>query len=976
MNPMLQTLTRHAITFEGLHLALVAVLAALAAWVMWRLYARELGKLDARARAVILTLRLTALVLIVLAFSNPTWETLTSEVQKPLVAVAIDNSPSMEFVDGEMRAEEMVRLAMAIGILDRASRSSSAERAAQELRAAGRELAGAAAAWQTASQLAAHAPTEPATADQAKKAGNDGSQAADRCAGRVEKAIALTRTLEGETGFDPALLRRAGDSRLQADRLANVVLNGVLKTLYREAAAYAPRRREALRVNEALLETRDTLELIDGMARDLDELQIRLDRRLFEVASADVQAKMKDLRRLTRREALERILVAPGGFLATLKEKYRFRFYAINDTMGPMESAPGAVPKWDAAGVGTDLGGALARLADSLATENLAGVVLFSDGRHTDGPPPLETVRAIASLGVPLHAVGIGSVETPVDVAVSGLQVPEIIFAGEPVVPTAFIRSRGFQGREIAISFLMDGREVERKTHLVAATNESTEIAFAAVSLPVGEHRLAVTLTDLPGEATAANNRLERRVQVTDRKMRVLVLEGNPRRQHAELCAALRSEPNLEIQEVVAGTQPERRMELDQSLQLRPGKSRRLRRGPGPGEFPESADALFGYDLIVMGDFPISELTYEEQQNIVDFVQSRGGSLMLCAGPQANPLQYETSTLGEILPISLPFFDSDDAPFAFQPYHQDGYRLELTPTGRGEPLCRLLPGQQANEEAWQSLPPSFWRFPALEARPDAVVLVRASANKKEPLIVMRSTGLGRVLYVGLDDVWRWRAADNAYPARFWNNVLRWSVAGGASERSRHVGIALSSRRCGVGEPVIVGAQIRNEQRVGMDNDVLEATIVPLSSKDGVETQAAAPSAAARLDPIAASPGLYRGEIPGQAEGEYLVRVSSTLYRDEAARLAPIRLSVGRDPSLEYLEPTLNKTLLEELAAEGGGRYFTMDRTADILQALPAGSSREITQRTGRSIWGSYPFLAALLLLLAGEWIWRKQRGLL
>lgn len=972
MNPMFQTLTRHRIALEGLPLVFVAVLAVVAAWLLWRLYQRELGKLDPKARRTILALRLTALVLIVLAFANPTWETITAEVQKPLVAVAIDNSQSMDLADGAMRPEEMVRMALALGIMDRATRSSSAEEAAQELRAAGRELDDAAAVWQAASQRVTYGPAEPSTKDQVKKACDEGGRAAGRCAGRVDKAILLTRKLEDETGFDPALLRRAGDIRLQTERLSGVVLGGFLKTLYRDAAAFEPRRREILRVREAFLETQDTLELMEEMTRELDELQARLDRRLFVTAPVDLQAKMKDLCRLTRREALARLLAAPGGFMATLKEKYRFRFYALNDTVGLMESASDTVPAWTAAGVGTDIGSALIRLSESLANENLAGVVLFSDGRHTDGPPPVETAGAVAALGVPLHAVGVGSVETPVDVAVGGLQVPESVFAGEPVAPTALVRFRGLEGREISAAFFMDGKEVERKNHVIAAKSVSVEIPFAAIQLPVGEHRLAVTLAAVPGEAIAANNRIERSVRVTDRKTRVLVLEGNPRRQLTELCAALRSEPNLDIREVVAGTQPERRMEMDESLQLRPGKSRRLRRGAGPGEFPESAEALFEYDLIVMGDFPVAELTYEEQQNIVDFVQSRGGTLVLCAGPQANPLQYETSTLGEILPVSLPFFESDDAPLAFQPYHQDGYRIELTPAGRGDPLCRLLPGQQANQEAWEKLPACFWRFPSLEARPDATVLVRAAASRKEPLVVTRPAGLGRVLYVGMDDVWRWRAADDSYPARFWGNVLRWSAAGGASERSRHVGIALGRRRCGAGEAVIVGAQVRNDERGGVDNDVLEAQVLPLAAAAGAE----APLATARLEPVAASPGLYRGEISGLAEGDYLVRLTSSLYRDEAARLAPIRLTVGRDPSLEYLEPTLNRPLLEELADEGGGRYFTVDRAADILQALPAGSNREVTQRVGRSLWGNYPFLAALLLLFAGEWIWRKLRGLL
>ena len=77
---------------------------------------------------------------------------------------------------------------------------------------------------------------------------------------------------------------------------------------------------------------------------------------------------------------------------------------------------------------------------------------------------------------------------------------------------------------------------------------------------------------------------------------------------------------------------------------------------------------------------------------------------------------------------------------------------------------------------------------------------------------------------------------------------------------------------------------------------------------------------------------------------------------------------------EYYDSTLRVPLLERVAEETGGRFYTdqtVDTLVDDVQMVGGG----VTVVEERDLWDSPGLLALFLLLLMGEWGYRRSRGL-
>ena len=79
---------------------------------------------------------------------------------------------------------------------------------------------------------------------------------------------------------------------------------------------------------------------------------------------------------------------------------------------------------------------------------------------------------------------------------------------------------------------------------------------------------------------------------------------------------------------------------------------------------------------------------------------------------------------------------------------------------------------------WQSLPGFYWHAAVTRAKAGSDILaVHAETGNQYgrlPLLVTRSAGAGKVLFMGTDAAWRWRmGVEDKYHYRFWGQVIRW-----------------------------------------------------------------------------------------------------------------------------------------------------------------------------------------------------------
>ena len=102
----------------------------------------------------------------------------------------------------------------------------------------------------------------------------------------------------------------------------------------------------------------------------------------------------------------------------------------------------------------------------------------------------------------------------------------------------------------------------------------------------------------------------------------------------------------------------------------------------------------------------------------------------------------------------------------------------LTELGRCSLLTKLADSEEENTEVWEGLPGFQWYAPVLRARAGVEVLAvhKDVENKfgRMPLLVTRTYGAGKALFMGTDGAWRWRrGVEDKYHYRFWGQVVRW-----------------------------------------------------------------------------------------------------------------------------------------------------------------------------------------------------------
>ena len=189
--------------------------------------------------------------------------------------------------------------------------------------------------------------------------------------------------------------------------------------------------------------------------------------------------------------------------------------------------------------------------------------------------------------------------------------------------------------------------------------------------------------------------------------------------------------------------------------------------------FPKD-DELAKFDVILLGDVGMAngQLTAEQCTAIVKMVRDQAAGLIFMPGIRG----LTTSLLGSDLSELLPVVWDESQPRGWGTPMPG--RFALTEAGSMSLLTKLEDTEEANAKVWALLPGFQWYGPALRAKAGSEILAIHATESNQfgrvPLIVTRTFGAGKILYMGTDGAWRWRrGVEDKYHYRFWGQVARW-----------------------------------------------------------------------------------------------------------------------------------------------------------------------------------------------------------
>lgn len=659
--------------------------------------------------------------------------------------------------------------------------------------------------------------------------------------------------------------------------------------------------------------------------------QIESDRKLDVVVLVDRSASMqtRDVQG-TRRDVADQIIADAAW------ERLDDRFQRVVELFAESDDQT------------SDLGSALEATAQR--HDSAVAFVLVSDGDWNHGRPPVETAARIATSnsgasnsGSRVDSISIGDADRLPDIELVSADVPTFGVTGKPVRIPFTIRNWFGDLREVTATIQVDDVVVDQQT-IPIREGGRFDGSFIWQSDETGEFTLRIDVPVISGESNQANNQLTKTIEIRAEKLRVLIIESTPRWEYRYLRNALLRDPGIDVS----------------CLLFHPGLGAV---GGGGTDYlsvlPEDAAELASYDVVFLGDVGVSpeQLTVQQCHQIRGLVEQQAVGLVLMPGPRGGQSSLLQSDLSELFPVVLdpakPRGVGSDVTGSFS----------LTNSGRRSLLTELADDDQTNWSVWESLPGFYWHAGVVRAKAGSDVLaVHAESSNQYgrlPLLVTRSAGAGKVLYMGTDAAWRWRmGVEDKYHYRFWGQVIRWM----AYQRTMAVGetIRLSYRpeQPAVGETVSLRASVMTSTGVPSQEQAVWVEVVsPDGSRDEI-----------RLASVDSEWGVYIGQTQFDQIGEYKL----TLKHPTEKSTVQARLAVqGR--AVEQIGRPARPDVMQEIANAGGGQMYASNQLGNLVDQLNSLPPDPSTVR--RIEWWNHP--AVMLAMVCGLtlfWVGRKWAG--
>lgn len=611
----------------------------------------------------------------------------------------------------------------------------------------------------------------------------------------------------------------------------------------------------------------------------------------------------------------------------------------------------------------TDLGGFITRTLDD-AEETSAGRLVFAlltDGRHNQGDPLGQVAARARAAGAPVHAIALGALDPPHDLAVAGIDHPPTVLPDDRITGSVALIDAMPAGKPFTLEIVAEDKVMWSARQVTVGGGFSRSIEFdfpaeQAVELVQQQSPDGLTQNQVPVPLTARivgleedleerNNEMSFQVRAVTGKRQMLILAGRARWEMRYLDSMFTRDPRWEVTTLMGG----------------PGVGRAWQRSDEGEAFPKTKERLFAYDVVVLGELPKGTLSDEELTWLYEFVSNRAGGLIVMDGRRGHFASYGDSPIAALLPERL------DQP-TLRP---NG--LLLTAQGQSNATLRLEPDAQLNNETWENLPSPTYVAPIKPSAGIDQVLVEVGVGRADdppmPAVLTRRVGAGWVWYSAIDETWRWRRdVESLYQNRYWQQVTNRVVEPLYASEDKFVSLGVDDAVVESGSEIPVRVRLRDDE--GKPRLSAEASVY-LETQEGerIVRAALSPDAVeggrftAELE-ASVAPGIYRVgvEVDGVSESDLLAKTLVTILGTDSA-------------SGELADITLNRELLDTLAQTTGGQVLA-EHEANELPGLLEGLSSTNIQEQVSALWIGWPWFASVVGILALELGLRRRLGML
>ena len=648
-----------------------------------------------------------------------------------------------------------------------------------------------------------------------------------------------------------------------------------------------------------------------------------------------------------RTEFVQQQLADPKSpLLEALSKRFVLRFFRFSSNADRLNGP--ADLKYE--GTATRLGQALDRARDELSGLPLAGLVMVTDGADTSEGTLDESLASLKARSIPVFPVGVGQDHFARDVQISRVETPRSTLKGTTLSVDVVLTQTGYGGQTVPLQVEDEGRIVSSQKVTMPADGQAATVRVTFTATTAGARLFHFKVPTQDGEQVTQNNTRDALVEVSDRKEKVLYMEGEPRYEVKFIRRAVEDDLNVQVVLLLRTAEDKYwRGDVDKPEELVAG-------------FPKTREELFAYRAIILGSIEAASFSPEQLRMLADYVSKRGGGLLMIGGRRAFAEGGWAGTpLAEVLPVDLDTGERS-AP-------SDATWLSIHPTRAGStyPVTQLADTEQASNTKWSEMPEltSINTVPMASAKPGATVLLTGTDSRRQDHIALayQRYGRGKVMVFPLQDSYLWKmdatvAVTDTTHSMFWRRLLRWLVDGVPDP----VSVTTSTDRVEPGEPMKVIAEVVDPAFVEVNDAQVIATVTSPSGK----------TSEVPMQWSVTRDGEYTGSFVPDEPGKYALKAVATRgQQDLGTGSMHARASAGDS---EYFDAAMRSTLLNRIAEETGGHFFTPADSAKLPEAISY-SGRGVTVVEERDLWDMPAILMLVLALVAAEWGFRRKRGL-
>ncbi|MGC3981802.1 MAG: glutamine amidotransferase [Steroidobacteraceae bacterium] len=518
-----------------------------------------------------------------------------------------------------------------------------------------------------------------------------------------------------------------------------------------------------------------------------------------------------------------------------LGKDYQLRRYAFARNAQKLEGKLDDFATLPEPGLATKIGDSVLQVLNASRTTPLGAVVLLSDGSDNAGQLDPAQLNEISRFGVPVHVIGIGREQMPEDVELDSVLAPVKTLPGSKLAARVAVRHDGAGTARIRVS---DGDKLLAAKEIPLSKDTTLTTAWVEFDMNDSGYRdLKFALAGPEKERELRNNSRTQLVNVATDVAPVLYMEGEPRWEYKFMRRALDPDKSLRLVSIVrTTTNGLYRQGVENPDELKDG-------------FPRTREELFKYDALVLGNVQAAYFTKVQQQLIQEFVNLRGGSLLLLGGSKSlGEGGWGNTVVNDVLPVKLPETKNS--------FHRVMAQAAVTPRGQRESWLKFSDEVADNAKQWNTLPMLADYQDLGPLKPAAATLMTVKIqNKEQPLLVTQSYGRGHASIFATGGTWRWQMSmplEDQHHEAFWRQMMRGLV----TDVPKQVEFVATSQ----GDDIRIRATLRDKSfQPERDLQVTAVTTLPSGYTENLT-----------LKPVTDQPGVYEASFAPDASGTFFI----------------------------------------------------------------------------------------------------------